>query len=378
MAETNFKLEPNSGTGNSTVKVTPKSSKPLDDTSQEEYDLKVDGKILDKVRFKIVNVPKDKFVPKTNYNLLRYATKENNTPDYREYETYLINKRSFQEVTDLKGVRTLNILHSFNRQDPNFLNLIREAIWVYDYRVKHFLNLNSLYNYYKEIRNNVLPKDRVQYQEDLILNRAYFGDILIDTSKLYKFGEDLNKNITDQVFIAPQDILIIRLPKDSITHDNNTSTKPYHIKIKWDNTQPLEGIMTDIVKTYKLSDKVTVRSRIESSIGGVVGSGYSFPVNRDEAIQNISGSYLSISCVEEDIDLGFMENSNSDNSISARLFNNAGEPLALANGDAETIQEIKMFSNGYIKNNTLIYGTQQLPYWVYSYKKEEDVEWVEP
>lgn len=378
MAETNFKLEPNSGTGNSTVKVTPKSSKPLDDTSQEEYDLKVDGKTLDKVRFKIVNVPKDKFVPKTNYNLLRYATKENNTPDYREYETYLINKRSFQEVTDLKGVRTLNILHSFNRQDPNFLNLLREAIWVYDYRVKHFLNLNSLYNYYKEIRNNVLPKDRVQYQEDLILNRAYFGDILIDTSKLYKFGEDLNKNITDQVFIAPQDILIIRLPKDSITHDNNTSTKPYHIKIKWDNTQPLEGIMTDIVKTYKLSDKVTVRSRIESNIGGVVGSGYSFPVNRDEAIQNINGSYLSISCVEEDIDLGFIENSNSDNSISARLFNNAGEPLALANGDAETIQEIKMFSNGYIKNNTLIYGTQQLPYWVYSYKKEEDVEWVEP
>lgn len=378
MAETNFKLEPNSGTGNSTVKVTPKSSKPLDDTSQEEYDLKVDGKILDKVRFKIVNVPKDRFVPKTNYNLLRYATKENNTPDYREYETYLINKRSFQEVTDLKGVSTLNILHSFNRQDPNFLNLLREAIWVYDYRVKHFLNLNSLYNYYKEIRNNVLPKDRVQYQEDLILNRAYFGDILIDTSKLYKFGEDLNKNITDQVFIAPQDILIIRLPKDSITHDNNTSTKPYHIKIKWDNTQPLEGIMTDIVKTYKLSDKVTVRSRIESSIGGVVGSGYSFPVNRDEAIQNISGSYLSISCVEEDIDLGFMENSNSDNSISARLFNNAGEPLALANGDAETIQEIKMFSKGYIKNNTLIYGTQKLPYWVYSYKKEEDVEWVEP
>lgn len=378
MAETNFKLEPNSGTGNSTVKVTPKSSKLLDDTSQEEYDLKVDGKILDKVRFKIVNVPKDKFVPKTNYNLLRYATKENNTPDYREYETYLINKRSFQEVTDLKGVRTLNILHSFNRQDPNFLNLIREAIWVYDYRVKHFLNLNSLYNYYKEIRNNVLPKDRVQYQEDLILNRAYFGDILIDTSKLYKFGEDLNKNITDQVFIAPQDILIIRLPKDSITHDNNTSTKPYHIKIKWDNTQPLEGIMTDIVKTYKLSDKVTVRSRIESNIGGVVSYGYSFPVNRDEAIQNISGSYLSISCVEEDIDLGFIENSNSDNSISARLFNNAGEPLALANGDAETIQEIKMFSNGYIKNNTLIYGTQQLPYWVYNYKKEEDVEWVEP
>lgn len=378
MAETNFKLEPNSGTGNSTVKITPKSSKPLDDTSQEEYDLKVDGKILDKVRFKIVNVPKDKFVPKTNYNLLRYATKENNTPDYREYETYLINKRSFQEVTDLKGVRTLNILHSFNRQDPNFLNLIREAIWVYDYRVKHFLNLNSLYNYYKEIRNNVLPKDRVQYQEDLILNRAYFGDILIDTSKLYKFGEDLNKNITDQVFIAPQDILIIRLPKDSITHDNNTSTKPYHIKIKWDNTQPLEGIMTDIVKTYKLSDKVTVRSRIESNIGGVVGSGYSFPVNRDEAIQNISSSYLSISCVEEDIDLGFIENSNSDNSISARLFNNAGEPLALANGDAETIQEIKMFSNSYIKNNTLIYGTQQLPYWVYNYKKEEDVEWVEP
>lgn len=378
MVETNFKLEPNSGTGNSTVKVTPKSSKPLDDTSQEEYDLKVDGKILDKVRFKIVNVPKDRFVPKTNYNLLRYATKENNTPDYREYETYLINKRSFQEVTDLKGVRTLNILHSFNRQDPNFLNLIREAIWVYDYRVKHFLNLNSLYNYYKEIRNNVLPKDRVQYQEDLILNRAYFGDILIDTSKLYKFGEDLNKNITDQVFIAPQDILIIRLPKDSITHDNNTSTKPYHIKIKWDNTQPLEGIMTDIVKTYKLSDKVTVRSRIESNIGGVVGSGYSFPVNRDEAIQNISGSYLSISCVEEDIDLGFIENSNSDNSISARLFNNAGEPLALANGDVETIQEIKMFSNSYIKNNTLIYGTQQLPYWVYSYKKEEDVEWVEP
>lgn len=378
MAETNFKLEPNSGTGNSTVKVTPKSSKPLDDTSQEEYDLKVDGKTLDKVRFKIVNVPKDRFVPKTNYNLLRYATKENNTPDYREYETYLINKRSFQEVTDLKGVRTLNILHSFNKQDPNFLNLIREAIWVYDYRVKHFLNLNSLYNYYKEIRNNVLPKDRVQYKEDLILNRAYFGDILIDTSKLYKFGEDLNKNITDQVFIAPQDILIIRLPKDSITHDNNTSTKPYHIKIKWDNTQPLEGIMTDIVKTYKLSDKVTVRSRIESNIGGVVVFGYSFPVNRDEAIQNISGSYLSISCVEEDIDLGFMENSNSDNSISARLFNNAGEPLALANGDAETIQEIKMFSNGYIKNNTLIYGTQKLPYWVYSYKKEEDVEWVEP
>lgn len=375
MAETNFKLEPNSGTGNSTVKVTPKSSKLLDDTYQEEYDLKVDGKILDKVRFKIVNVPKDKFVPKTNYNLLRYATKENNTPDYREYETYLINKRSFQEVTDLKGVRTLNILHSFNRQDPNFLNLIREAIWVYDYRVKHFLNLNSLYNYYKEIRNNVLPKDRVQYQEDLILNRAYFGDILIDTSKLYKFGEDLNKNITDQVFIAPQDILIIRLPKDSITHDNNTSTKPYHIKIKWDNTQSLEGIMTDIVKTYILSDKVTVRSRIESNIGGVVGSGYSFPVNRNEAIQNISGSYLSISCVEEDIDLGFIENSNSDNSISARLFNNAGEPLALANGDVETIQEIKMFSNGYIKNNTLIYGTQQLPYWVYSYKKEEDVEW---
>lgn len=378
MAETNFKLEPNSGTGNSTVKVTPKSSKPLDDTSQEEYDLKVDGKILDKVRFKIVNVPKDRFVPKTNYNLLKYATKENNTPDYREYETYLINKRSFQEVTDLKGVRTLNILHSFNRQDPNFLNLLREAIWVYDYRVKHFLNLNSLYNYYKEIRNKVLPKDRVQYQEDLILNRAYFGDILIDTSKLYKFGEDLNKNITDQVFIAPQDILIIRLPKDSITHDNNTSTKPYHIKIRWDNTQPLEGIMTDIVKTYKLSDKVTVRSRIESNIGGVVGSGYSFPVNRDEAIQNISGSYLSISCVEEDIDLGFIENSNSDNSISARLFNNAGEPLALANGDVETIQEIKMFSNSYIKNNTLIYGTQQLPYWVYSYKKEEDVEWVEP
>lgn len=378
MAETNFKLEPNSGTGNSTVKVTPKSSKPLDNTSQEEYDLKVDGKILDKVRFKIVNVPKDRFVPNTKYNLLKYATKENNTPDYREYETYLINKRSFQEVTDLKGVRTLNILHSFNRQDPNFLNLIREAIWVYDYRVKHFLNLNSLYNYYKEIRNNVLPKDRVQYQEDLILNRAYFGDILIDTSKLYKFGEDLNKNIIDQVFIAPQDILIIRLPKDSITHDNNTSTKPYHIKIKWDNTQPLEGIMTDIVKTYKLSDKVTVRSRIESNIGGVVASSYSFPVNRDEAIQNISGSYLSISCVEEDIDLGFIENSNSDNSISARLFNNAGEPLALANGDIETIQEIKMFSNSYIKNNTLIYGTQQLPYWVYSYKKEEDVEWVEP
>ena len=375
MAETNFKLEPNSGTGNSTVKVTPKSSKPLDDTSQEEYDLKVDGKILDKVRFKIVNVPKDRFVPKTNYNLLRYATKENNTPDYREYETYLINKRSFQEVTDLKGVRTLNILHSFNRQDPNFLNLIREAIWVYDYRVKHFLNLNSLYNYYKEIRNNVLPKDRVQYQEDLILNRAYFGDILIDTSKLYKFGEDLNKNIHNKVFLAPQNILVIRLPKDKITHDNNTSTKPYHIKIKWDNTQPLEGIMTGSVKIYRLSEKVEVRDRIENNLGFF---SYGFPVDTDEAIQNISESYISISCVEEDVDLGFIENNNAANYISARLVNNAGEPLAEGNGDSETIQEIYMFSNDYIKNNTLIYGTQQLPYWVYSYKKEEDVEWVEP
>ena len=378
MAETNFKLEPNSGTGNSTVKVTPKSSKPLDDTSQEEYDLKVDGKTLDKVRFKIVNVPKDKFVPKTNYNLLRYATKENNTPDYREYETYLINKRSFQEVTDLKGVRTLNILHSFNRQDPNFLNLIREAIWVYDYRVKHFLNLNSLYNYYKEIRNNVLPKDRVQYQEDLILNRAYFGDILIDTSKLYKFGEDLNKNIHNKVFLAPQNILVIRLPKDKITHDNNTSTKPYHIKIKWDNTQPLEGIRTGMVKIYRLSEKVEVRDRIEHNLGGIPSYGWGFPVNTDEAIQNISESYISISCVEEDVDLGFIENNNAANYISARLVNNAGEPLAEGNGDSETIQEIYMFSNGYIKNNTLIYGTQQLPYWVYSYKKEEDVEWVEP
>lgn len=375
MAETNFKLEPNSGTGNSTVKVTPKSSKPLDDTSQEEYDLKVDGKILDKVRFKIVNVPKDRFVPKTNYNLLRYATKENNTPDYREYETYLINKRSFQEVTDLKGVRTLNILHSFDRQDPNFLNLIREAIWVYDYRVKHFLNLNSLYNYYKEIRNNVLPKDRVQYQEDLILNRAYFGDILIDTSKLYKFGEDLNKNIPNKVFLAPQNILVIRLPKDKITHDNNTNTKPYHIKIKWDNTQPLEGIMTDSVKIYRLSEKVRVRDRIENNLGFF---SYSFPVDTDEAIQNISESYISISCVEEDVDLGFIENNNAANYISARLVNNVGEPLAEGNGDSETIQEIYIFSNNYIKNNTLIYGTQQLPYWVYSYKKEEDVEWVEP
>lgn len=375
MAETNFKLEPNSGTGNSTVKVTPKSSKPLDDTSQEEYDLKVDGKILDKVRFKIVNVPKDRFVPKTNYNLLKYATKENNTPDYREYETYPINKRSFQEVTDLKGVRTLNILHSFNKQDPNFLNLIREAIWVYDYRVKHFLNLNSLYNYYKEIRNNVLPKDRVQYQEDLILNRAYFGDILIDTSKLYKFGEDLNKNIPNKVFLAPQNILVIRLPKDKITHDNNTSTKPYHIKINWDNTQPLEGIMTGSVKIYRLSEKVRVRSRTEGNLGSF---SYSFPVDTDEAIQNISESYISISCVEEDVDLGFIENNNAANYISARLVNNAGELLGEGNGDSETIQEIYMFSNGYIKNNTLIYGTQQLPYWVYSYKKEEDVEWVEP
>lgn len=375
MAETNFKLEPNSGTGNSTVKVTPKSSKPLDDTSQEEYDLKVDGKTLDKVRFKIVNVPNDRFVPKTNYNLLKYATKENNTPDYREYETYLINKRSFQEVTDLKGVRTLNILHSFNRQDLNFLNLLREAIWVYDYRVKHFLNLNSLYNYYKEIRNNVLPKDRVQYQEDLILNRAYFGDILIDTSKLYKFGEDLNKNISNQVFLAPQNILVIRLPKDKITHDNNTSTKPYHIKINWDNTQPLEGIMTGSVKIYRLSEKVRVRSRTEGNLGSF---SYGFPVDTDEAIQNISESYISISCVEEDVDLGFIENNNAANYISARLVNNAGEPLAEGNGDSETIQEIYMFSNGYIKNNTLIYGTQQLPYWVYSYKKEEDVEWVEP
>lgn len=378
MAETNFKLEPNSGTGNSTVKVTPKSSKPLDDTSQEEYDLKVDGKILDKVRFKIVNVPKDRFVPKTNYNLLKYATKENNTPDYREYETYLRDKRSYQEVTDLKGVSTLNILHSFNRQDPNFLNLIREAIWVYDYRVKHFLNLNSLYSYYKEVRNSSLPKDRVQYQEDLILNRAYFGDILIDTSKLYKFGEDLNKNISDQVFLAPQEILVIRLPKDKITKDNNTSTKPYHIKIKWDNTQPLKDISTDIVKTYQLSEKVKVRSRMEGNLGGVVSYGYGFPVDRGEAIQNISGSYISISCVEEDADLGFMENSNAANYISARLVNNAGEPLALANGDSETIQDIYIFSNDYIKNNTLIYGTQKLPYWVYSYKKEEDVEWVEP
>ena len=378
MAETNFKLEPNSGTGNSTVKVTPKSSKPLYDTSQEEYDLKVDGKTLDKVRFKIVNVPKDKFVPKTNYNLLRYATKENNTPDYREYETYPINRRSFQEVTDLKGVRTLNILHSFNRQDPNFLNLIREAIWVYDYRVKHFLNLNSLYNYYKEIRNNVLPKDRVQYQEDLILNRAYFGDILIDTSKLYKFGEDLNKNIPNKVFLAPQNILVIRLPKDKITHDNNTSTKPYNIRIKWDNTKHLEGIMTGRVKIYRLSEKVEVRDRIENNLGGIPSYGFGFPVNTDEAIQNISESYISISCVEEDVDLGFIENNNAANYISARLVNNAGEPLAEVKGDSETISEIYMFSNDYIKNNTLIYGTQQLPYWVYSYKKEEDVEWVEP
>ena len=375
MAETNFKLEPNSGTGNSTVKVTPNSSKPLDNTYQEEYDLKVNGKTLDKIRFKIVNVPKDKFVPKTNYNLLRYATKENNTPDYREYETYLKDKRSFQEVTDLKGVRTLNILHSFNRQDPNFLNNLREAIWVYDYRVNHFLNINSLYSYYKEVRNSSLPKDRVQYQEDLILNRAYFGDILIDTSKLYKFGYDLNKNIRDKVFLAPQEILIIRLPKDRITYDKNTSTKPYHIRIKWDNTQPLEDIMTGIVKTYQLSEKVRVRSRVEGELGGF---SYGFPVETDQAIQSINDSYINISCVEEDVDLGFMENSNAINSISARLVNNAGEPLALANGDVETIQEIKLFSNDYIKNNTLIYGTQQLPYWVYSYKKEEDIEWEEP
>lgn len=75
---------------------------------------------------------------------------------------------------------------------------------------------------------------------------------------------------------------------------------------------------------------------------------------------------------------GFIENNNAANYISARLVNNAGEPLAEGNGDSETIQEIYMFSKGYIKNNTLIYGTQQLPYWVYSYKKEEDVEWVEP
>ena len=373
MADSNFKLENNSGTGNGTIKVTPKSSKPLDNYYEEDFDLKVSGKPLEKIRLKIANVSKDKYVPKTYYNLLRYATKENNTPDYREYETYLRDKRSYQEVTDLKGVRTLNILHSFNRQDPGFLNKLREAIWVYDYRVNHFLNLNSLYSYYKKIKDSTLPKDRVQYQEDLILNRAYFGDILIDTSKLYKFGEDLNKNLSNKVFLAPQEILVIRLPKDKITHNKNTSTKPYHIKIKWDNTQPLDGIRTGI-KTYKLSEKVKVRDRVE--LGGSFS--YGFPVDTDEAVQNISNSYLSISCVEEDVDLGFMENSNSINAISARLFNNAGEPIGVANGDFETIQEIRLFSNDYIKDNTLIYGSQKLPYWVYSYKKQEDIEWLEP
>lgn len=127
---------------------------------------------------------------------------------------------------------------------------------------------------------------------------------MIDTSKLYKFGEDLNKNISNKVFLAPQNILVIRLPKDKITHDNNTSTKPYHINIKWDNTQSLEGIMTGSVKIYRLSEKVRVRSRIESNLGGVVSYGYGFPVDTDEAIQNISESYISISCVEEDVDLG--------------------------------------------------------------------------
>lgn len=374
MAETNFELEPKSGTGNSTVKVTPKSSKHLDNIYQEEYNLKVNGKTLDKVRFKIANVHKDRFVPKTSYNLLKYAIGKDGLPDYRDFEKPKSGPLAYLYTKSLKDVRSVNILHSMNIANPNFLNQIREIIWVYDYRVKHFLSLNSLYNYYKEIRKVQLPRDQVAYNEDLILNRAYFGDILIDLSKTYKFGQDLNKGVKGFVYLAPQDKIILRLPKDKITQEGNHSTKPYHIRISWNNRIPPEGIVTGMVKSYKLQNKIQFWDLVrKGAFGQDIHEG---PKETNEVLYSISPSFINISCVEEDIDLGYLESSTFAGALQGNLCNNAGENIKKSVGDERNIDYINLY-NWYYKN-TFIWDNKNDIYPVFEKEKDGEITWEEP
>ena len=79
MADSNFKLENNSGTGNGTIKVTPKSSKPLDNYYEEDFDLKVSGKPLEKIRLKIANVSKDKYVLSILFSPVKILFKASNS-----------------------------------------------------------------------------------------------------------------------------------------------------------------------------------------------------------------------------------------------------------------------------------------------------------
>nr|DAY45486.1 MAG TPA: hypothetical protein [Caudoviricetes sp.] len=222
MAASKFKLDRTTGTGTGNIKITPIESA-NSDSYREIYQIKTGDKIISNVDLKLLRVPKDKYVPTSDDGLV-YNMNQVSTLGY--LLEHLDNRDSIVPYNE-----PISVLHPIPSEDPEYLNKVGNLIYIWEYRTNKWLSLNS-----------VRKKLNIGADEDFILNTAYYGGIMLYFSAPeYQLPDKLLKDdgTIGNVMVNGGDNFIIW--PNIYTQNDNTTTKPYHVRIKLKDNTPING-----------------------------------------------------------------------------------------------------------------------------------------
>ena len=220
MAASKFKLDRTTGTGTGNIKITPIESD-NSDSYRETYQINAGDKIISKVDLKLLRVPKDKYVPTSDDGLV-----------YKD-DGYTL--KYFSEHSDTRDSivpydEPISVLHPIPSEDPEYLNKVCNLIYVWEYRTNKWLSLSS-----------VRKKLNIGADEDFILNTAYYGGILFNFSAPeYVLPDKLLLDDGTMGYVNPINYQYIAWP-NIYTQGDNTTTKPYHVRIKLKDNTPIRG-----------------------------------------------------------------------------------------------------------------------------------------
>lgn len=236
MADNIFTLDKTSGSGKDTIKIS--CNKDIaKDHNKEYYDLKLKNRedIITTVKLQRVYIKKDDLASlvKPGAGVDIYIP---GFIDFKDLVTKLDTEtgRSYYKYKRILASETMRILQPLNIDDPNYLKKICNQVYLFHYKNNKWVKLT-------EIAKNLtdIIKDNC-----LLINTCYFGGILIDY-KGFGFEPAYDKKIEEPACYLILDSIYHIIWPIVYTKEQNTSDKPYYVKINFKDTSKIPGFTKD-------------------------------------------------------------------------------------------------------------------------------------
>lgn len=239
MADNIFTLDKTSGSGKDTIKIS--CNKDIaKNHNKEYYDLKLKDRddIITTVKLQRVYIKKDELASliKPGAGIDLNMNGISGIIDFKDLVTYLDPEtgRSYYKYERFLSNETMRFLQPLDINDPDYLKKICDKIYLFHYKNNKWVKLT-------EITKNLtdIIKDNC-----LVINTCYFGGILIYGND-FGFEPAYDKKIEEPAcYLKPDSIYHIIWPR-VYTEEQNTSDKPYYIKINFKDTSKIPGFTKD-------------------------------------------------------------------------------------------------------------------------------------